>query len=70
MFSSLSKEQLYEIYMDFGLSKKESRTCQSLVPYAEKYKQPFGDLLGINKAMDVVTTIFLEEIAKRYFDNN
>lgn len=67
MFSVLTKEDLKEIYIDFLMSKDEGNRCESLVPYAEKYKIKFGDLMSLREALNIVSPIFLEEIAKRYF---
>lgn len=68
MFSKLTKQQLNNIYLDFILSKNEGKRCESLVPYAYQYKEPFKDLMTVSTAIDIVTKIFFEEVASRYFN--
>lgn len=67
MFKELAKESLQEIYLDYCLSKEEGRRCESFVPFAEKYKSSFGELMSLREAIDIVTKMFLEEVANRYF---
>ena len=67
MFVNLTKEELKEIYIDFLISKNEGNRCESLVPYAEKYKIKFGDLMSLREALNIIIPMFLEEVAKRYF---
>ena len=69
MFEKLKENELKEIWIDYYISKKEGRRCESIVPYAEKYHEKFGDLMSLRTAIDLVSIMFLEEIAKRYFGN-
>lgn len=70
MFKNIKKEDLFEIYLDYCLSKKEGRRCESLVPFAEKYKNDIkiGDLMSLRESLNIVEIIFLNEIAERYFN--
>lgn len=66
MFSKLKKSELKDIYLDYILSKEEGRRCESLVPYAEKYRKKWGELLSLRESIEIVKILFLEEVAKRY----
>lgn len=69
MFSKLKKSELKEMYLDYCCSKEEGRRCESFVPYAEKYKEKYGELLSLREAIGIVTDLFFLEIAKRYLGN-
>lgn len=67
MFNNIKKEEMRNIYLDYCISKENGERCESLVPYAEKIKEKFGELMSLREAIDRVSIMFLEEIAKRYF---
>ena len=67
MFSKLNKSELKEIYLDYCYSKEEGRRCESFVPYAEKFKEKYSELLPLREAISIVSNLFFEEISKRYF---
>lgn len=69
MFSKLKKQELEDVYLDYILSKESGDRCESFVPFAEKYKEQIkiGDLMPLTIAIDIVSTMFFEEVAKRYF---
>lgn len=57
------------MYLDYYCSKKEGRRFESIVPYAEKHKEQYGELMSLKTAIDLVSIMFLEEIAKRYLES-
>ena len=68
MFSKLSKKELHEIYLDYCHSKEKGQRCESLVPFAKKYKEQIKieNLMSLREAIDIVTKMFFEEVANRY----
>lgn len=68
MFKKLKKTELQNIYLNYCCSKENGRRCESLVPFAEQYKEQrkIGDLMPLSTAIDIVTKMFFEEVANRY----
>ena len=68
MFKKLKKTELQNIYLDYCCSKENGRRCESLVPFAEQYKEQkkIKDFMTLSPAIDIVTKMFFEEVANRY----
>lgn len=67
MFRSLSDTELRDIYLDYVESKNRGIRCGSLIPFANKYRDYCCGGLSLASCLEVVSRMFLEEVAYRFF---
>ncbi len=66
-FSKLTKAELYNIYVDYIVSREKGFRCESLVPFTKDFVNEINTSLPVNYYMSMIEKDFLEEVAKRYF---